>query len=166
MRKWIGLAAIALLAISASAQAATRGDAMPHIAPQWQQDVDIPCGQSQYGGGPYSLDVRPGVGVLVRTDKRLAAYSPQGELRWQASIDCDGVPYLKRERAVLTPDGGAWALLGGEMQRFDAQGQVSATVTLGFNHFIRSVVSQRYSNNFNWLAGSEAISSATMRLSS
>ncbi len=129
---------------SLTAQAAPRGDSIPEISPQWQQDVDIPCGQSRYGGGPYALDVRPGVGALVRTDKRIAAYSPEGELAWQASMPCDRPPFLNWEQAILTPDGGAWVLLAGYgygvLQRFDDKGQVSASVDLGLDYSDRVIL--------------------------
>lgn len=135
MRKRLGLAGIALFVATASVQAVPRGEVLPRIAPQWQQDVEMTsCGRE----GGYALDVRPGVGALVRLDDRLTAYSPLGELRWQASLNCGEPLTVHWERAVLTPDGGAWALTWGPafgehtLYRLDAQGQVSASVALTF----------------------------------
>jgi hypothetical protein len=135
MRNRIGLAGIALLTFVGLAQAAPRGGVVPRIAPQWQQDVAMTsCGRD----GGYALDVLPGVGALVRVDDRLTAYSPRGDLRWQASLDCNDPLTVRWERAVLTPDGGAWALTWGPaygehtLYRLDPRGQVSASVALTF----------------------------------
>lgn len=108
---------------------------VPDVAPRWQREVaGSPCGDNYY-----SIDARVDAGVLVRMNERLAAYTPDGNLRWQVSVDCSGPSHTRWEKAILTADGGAWAIASGSgygvhmLQRFDPQGQVGVAVALEFD---------------------------------
>src|SRR3546814_6691017 len=80
-----------------------------------------------------SVDAVPGVGVLVAAWNTLAAYSPDGVLRWSAAT-CEWCVDSEWMRAVLTADGGAWAItyapldVGYELKRHDPEGFVILSV--------------------------------------
>lgn len=85
-----------------------------------------------------SVDALPGVGVLVAAWNQLAAYAPDGELRWSA-LTCEWCVDSGWERAVLTPDGGAWAIEyswqggGYGLKRLDSEGFVLLSVSVTFD---------------------------------
>jgi hypothetical protein len=139
MRKRLGLAGIGLFLAATSVQAAPRGEVVPRVAPQWQQDIEVASCEPVYGG--YAVEALAGIGALVRMDKRLVAFTPQGDVRWQQSAPCDQPRTPSWEKAIPTPDGGAWAVSvgpgygGGLLQRLDGQGQVGASIELEFDLF-------------------------------
>ncbi len=110
-----------------------------------------------------ALDALPDVGVMIAVWNRLAAYTPYGDLRW-SSLTCEWCVDSKWVRAVLTPDGGAWAIEslsqygGSELKRIDAGGFVTLSVPVaidvgayllsGTND--RAVVVQGYGHTLSW----------------
>lgn len=86
-----------------------------------------------------SLDVLPRKGVLMNTRKLLSAYTPDGDLRWQASI-CAYCSKLEWLTAALSPSGGAWALkrdVNSDLymvDRFDDAGQPIASLPVDLHY--------------------------------
>jgi hypothetical protein len=91
------------------------------------------------------IDVRPGVGVLVDLDSALVARDPDGNVRWHLEGCAFCPPYavgsVHHTPAILTADGGAWALRGAiapggswlrasRIVRLDAAGAVALEVPI------------------------------------
>lgn len=90
-----------------------------------------------------TIDAMSDVGVLVNLGYRLVAIAPDGEPRWQSetcALCVAGIGYTRWDNAILSSDGGAWAVEATQqsegigaawsmaIQRFDADGNlVSST---------------------------------------
>lgn len=127
------LACIAAFCLTANAS--PQGKEVPEILPRWQQEVPV----SACSGIHYAIDGRVGAGVLVRRVRQLISFTAEGAVRWQASVPCSARDAPRWENAILTPDGGAWAIASGPdyyqyvLQRFDTQGQISTSIALDFD---------------------------------
>jgi hypothetical protein len=144
--RWL-LPAFALLIASLPLRAE---EAVLDLRPQWlavmSRDRPVPL-PIEIG----DLDARPGVGVLVNAFAQLAAFTPDGDLRWQIETCpwCSG--YWGASlwvAAILSADGGAWAVRWDrpsaalpdgqtQVQRFDASGttvfDIASTAAAGDN---------------------------------
>lgn len=113
--------------LAGAAGAAPEGWPAPEVAPQWTRILP--------GTIDYSLDARTGAGALVGADDRLVALAPDGTVRWIASR-CPGCGSSHWTHAILTDDGGAWALESAQesgtqrLVRLDAEGRLERSVPL------------------------------------
>lgn len=91
---------------------------------------------------PYStflrvVDANVGTGVLATLDNRIAAFTPEGDLRWEAYTCSWCVDHVWWD-AKLSADGGAWAIdrVGASgpyrVNRLDAAGQVVLSLPFEF----------------------------------
>ncbi len=121
-----------IAAFSVTANASPQGNEVPEISPRWQQEVPV----SACSGIHYAIDGRVGAGVLVRRVRQLISFTAEGAVRWQAFVPCSAPDSPRWENAILTPDGGAWAIASGPdyyqyvLQRFDTQGQIKAVIVM------------------------------------
>lgn len=87
------------------------------------------------------IDALEGVGVLANLGYRLAAYSPNGDLHWQATrceLCAHGIGFTLWGPAILNSDGGAWAIEGvrqtagttSTLLRLGASGETLATIPI------------------------------------